>query len=147
MKQHDDNEIINLDGLSEISKRAISSNLLEGILLEAELIEILRQVDNGTITLQEAKEKGLAHILETPPLNQKAADKVSPDMYGGVDLSGLSQASRDAMVTHIIDGIIPDPELIATLRLVDAGEIDIEEFTRREQARIEAKYSEKTEVK
>ena len=74
MQPDDDNEIINLDGLSKISKRAISSNLLEGILPEAELIEILRQVDNGTITLQEAKEKGLAHILETPSLNQKSAD-------------------------------------------------------------------------
>ncbi len=69
---------------------------------------------------------------------------VSQDVffYEGVDLSGLSVGSRDAMVTHIIEGKIPDPEFIAALRLVDAGEIGLEELIRRELVRIEAKYPE-----
>jgi len=75
-------------------------------------------------------------------MSKNNSDKGSSDIYEGVDLSGLSQGSRDAMVTHILEGMIPDPELIATLRLVDAGKIDLEEFMRREHARIEAKYPE-----
>jgi hypothetical protein len=64
--------------------------------------------------------------------------------YENVDLSGLSAGSREAMITHIIEGMIPDPELIATLRLVDAGKIDLQEFVKREVGRIDTKRQEAT---
>jgi hypothetical protein len=64
MKKQDENERVNLDGLSDTSKRAIRSNMLEGILPDPVLVEDLRQFEQGKITLQQMKEKGLARILE-----------------------------------------------------------------------------------
>ncbi len=58
-----ENKPINLDGLSEVAKRAVISNLLEGIIPDDALLEDLRQVDRGELTLQEFKEKGITRIL------------------------------------------------------------------------------------
>jgi len=65
MNKLNENETVDLEGLSEMSKRAINSNMLEGILPDATLVEDLRQLDSGAISLQEMKEKGIARIIGT----------------------------------------------------------------------------------
>jgi hypothetical protein len=56
--------------------------------------------------------------------------------YAGIDLTGLSAASREAIVTHVLEDMIPDSEMIAHLREVDAGKIDLDMFVKKELDRI-----------
>ena len=62
------------------------------------------------------------------------------DEYEGVDLSGLCESTRQAMITHILEGMIPPKEMLDNWRLYDAGKIDRETLLARENARIDAKY-------
>ena len=70
MKNPNENATVSLEGLSETSKRAMNSNMLEGILPDAALVEDLRQLDSGAISLQEMKERGIARIEAKYPEEQ-----------------------------------------------------------------------------
>ena len=76
MKKQDEDASVNLDGLSETSKRAVRSHLLEGIVPDAALLEDLRQLDSGVITLEELKAQGVARILKTTAIAQSVVPKV-----------------------------------------------------------------------
>ena len=56
--------------------------------------------------------------------------------YAGIDLTGLNVGSRDAIVTHVLEGMIPDQEMIEHLRELDEGKIDLDTFVEKELQRI-----------
>ncbi len=69
MKKYPPSENINLEGLSDISKQAIRSNMLEGISPDPELLKDLRELESGTIS--RLKERGLNRILGTTHAGKK----------------------------------------------------------------------------
>ncbi len=64
MTQSDEDKILSLEGISEIDQRAIKSNLLEGIIPDAALLEALRCVNRGEMTREDFKKRGVVRILK-----------------------------------------------------------------------------------